>query len=335
MKKMLMFGLLSLFMIPNVIFAMDNDSYFTTGFGKELTYQQYEKMQNLGYDDEKIRRMPNEFIDKYLSENLELVSSESQTIQEIYTFNNSDMVNQCFNNCTFDDVRNGAIPISVDEMEVSNELFEQFQGEVATPYATGSKSHVYNSRKMTTYVFYDSAKGAYKIANFAEWDGVPSGKSFDINAVAFKSPGVVIMTGSQSAYQSYEEYKITLFGHSSSEFKVINYSTNSDHYRIHTNGIGIAMNLANGSGLGYGTENHVSYLEYYVKKNVTNTINTLDVIGRYKHASGGTDFTDFIGLSIDATPTNALTLAILVSNSVSKKYDEGNYCNLVLTNMGW
>ena len=91
------------------------------------------------------------------------------------------------------------------------------------------------------------------------------------------------------------------------------------------------MNLTDPSGIGYDTANHVSYLEYQVKKSVSNQIYELHVAGNYLHAKSSVSLEDFIGFDI----TSALDITLLLRNIATTTYDAGNHVNLVLGNLDW
>lgn len=292
MKKKFMFAIFSLLLLPSVIYASEIDSCFTTGIGNKLTCEEYSKMQSLGFTDAMIRSMPDHVINSYLLEDIELVSVDRQISQ-------------------------------------SDVLFFDTNSGFLTP--RDQASHTYGGRTMTTYVFYLSSSDTFKIANYAIWDGEPSKKYYDINAAVFNTTGVAVVKNSQVAYQSYDEYKVTILGPSDVEFKTINYSTNSTRYRFHANGIAIAMNLTDPSGIGYDTANHVSYLEYQVKKSVNNQINELYVAGNYLHAKSSVSLEDFIGFDI----TSALDITLLLRNIATTTYDDGNHVGLVLGDLDW
>lgn len=329
MKKKLMFAMLTAFMLPNVILAQ-SESSFVTDFGKELSYSEYEKMHSLGYDDAFLKQMPNRIIERYLSEDIELVSKEVHHYQEVYTYSNSDMLNACGNNCTFDDVKEGAVPISVNDYEIfGNSSYSQISDNVAVPFVNTNKfsqSNVYKKRTQETRVFYVEGSNTFNLVNAVMWDGVPDKKSYDVNAIGFSTPGVIIVDNSQYAFQTYVEY-----GLGGKQTKEVDYSTNSDHYKFNTNAIGITMNLADGD-FGKGTRDHILYLEYQVKKSVTNTINTLNVTATYKHATFNASLGDFIGVALDPS---ALGIAVFFRNAVEDKYDDGNYTKLICTNLNW
>ena len=327
MKRLFIFFIMSIFIFPTIIFAESNNTYFTTASNKKLNYEEYETLKNLGYNDQMIKMMPDEYIDRNLTEVLELVSMSSHKIE----MDGINVIKECNTSRTGDDVKNGTVT-SENCTKIGEQL--PFYTMSCEPGEKGCKDDPNHGRTLTTYVFYSNTNKTYKIANYVEWDGSPGDKYFDINAVGFNTPGVVIVRDSQKAYQSYTEYKSILFGTKDEEFKVINYSTNSDHYKFHTNAIGITMNLANGSKIGYNTKDHILYLEYYIKKSVTNTINSLDVVGKYKHSESSVDLLDFLGVAI-SEEISPFDIAVLVTKSAEKKYDEGNRNNVVLANIGW
>lgn len=339
MKKKLIFTMLSVFILPNVIFAQDN-KVFTTDFGKELSASEYEKMQSFGYDDDLLSKMPTEAIERYLSEEMTLVSEEAHYIQSIYTYSNSDMKNYCGNNCSLEDVKEGAVPLLVEDYEISEESYNQQKTENSImPFANTTKystTQVFGSRKLEVRTFYIPESNTFKLVNAVMWDGVPDRKSFDINALFFTTPGAVIVNDSQYAFQTYVQYGLT-----GKETKDVSYTTHSDHYKFHANGIGITMNLADGDKF-KGTRDHVLYLEYQVKKSITNKINTFQVKASYTHATSAVSLSDFVGILLSSEPTGnfaalgtSFGIAILVTNYARDKYQEPNVANLICTNLDW
>lgn len=325
MKKSMIAILMVISLFPTLTFAQSPSTMVINNNKVKLTLDEYNELKEKGYTDSQIMFFDQEIINRNLNSDSKLVKQSVSYLKTVYTYDN--------NLSLFDSVSN---VVKTEEIELTKEQyeFETSNGNLNDISLNAEDTKSYGYRVLTTSLYKEGTYSSpvYRVVNVVQWDDnyTPKTRSFDILGISFANTNEIsVKAGSQYAFQTYTQtHKVT----GTSEFKTINYSSNSDHYTKRSNGYAIAMNLVDDTTW-YKMSQMNSYLEYTVIKTGSNVVNNLQFRGAYVHAQKTVELLDVVGFAMD--PSKAGLAMFLLGNPVSEKYDSGNKTFVQMTGIGW
>lgn len=178
MKKVLsLFALLLI--IPAFVFAEDG-VYYTNKNGIEMTYEEYQHLKNLGFEDFEIKYMS--LVDFQENKNVEggVVATSDKYLKTV-----------------------GSPLQGYETYEISKEEYESGKDTSRNPFARISGATETTYKRMTTSIV--KSGNYYRFTNLLQWKIMPATRSYDINAIGFQN-GAVAVVNLPALYQ-YISYK--------------------------------------------------------------------------------------------------------------------------------
>lgn len=250
MKKIIILIVIGTFCIfNNSVHAQDlnNIDCYINGNNIIMTFEQYNKLINLGFTEQEIFNMS----ETEFKNNKDIIGSVISTSEKYYRqqieYNTNNEI------------------ISIIEEEVDEQEYNNFpNSDISLASLTPGYIET-NYKKMTTQIISVSDKYRYKVT--LEWKNMPAVRSYDIIGIGFDS----------SVYIYSNIYFQQNYCYSDGSCS----SSSNGYYKSMSNGGAVAFKLPSSSSI--NTLN--SYLYFTVAKTSSNTIYGLNAYGDYSHAT--------------------------------------------------
>lgn len=306
MKKILkVMSIICLMLITNNVHALEcNEDNYQNKNGIEMTCEEIENLENLGFTDYEIAHMDQEVFDANKNLKGEVLSETTKYYKVTTYYPNQTQV--------FSTV--GSNPVTYSE-EITKAEYEVAEPTISTRGLT--EDPVSTEYKLMTTTIINPGTGNYRYKNTVNWKKIPSIKHYDIIGIGIEESKVYPVIDSQviRAMFSYEANNAC--------YDTI---TNSGTWTKSSTGYAVKFKLPYTSYSGTWTGLNV-YMYFDVAKQNSNTINVLNAYGDYSHATSyftNTSFSFSVGYA-----------GISISASYVNKYDAISTSQATLTGISW
>lgn len=291
----------------NRVHALECDkNTYVNIHGVEMTCEQLNNLQNLGFNEKEIMHMDQEEFDanKYLFGE---VVAETVKYYKTTTYypNNSNLLSI-----------NNSEPISVSE-EINFEEYEQ--GNNIVEIKPNGLSNGYTEttyKRMTTTII--NLGSNYRYKNTVNWKQEPTVKNYDIIGIGIEQSKVYGISSTK--------YIKSLYSYNTNN-ACYDTTTTSGTWTLGADGYSVKFKVPYTSN--YGTFGELyAYMYFNVDKSSSNTINVLNAYGNYRHATSNFTNTTF-SFSITALGI------ISIGGSYDNKYDSISTAQATWTGLNW
>lgn len=261
MKKILLSAAITLCCIPTLVLANENDTYYTTTNGYELSQKQYENLLT-AFTEEEINNLTDVLLDVFKDDKL-TVTTESKYFKTEYKYDNKGNI------------------INSNEKEISET--EWINNQIVA-HTVITKN--YDQRKLTMKAVANESDKIFDVNLENEWTSIPKVKSYDVIGLR-PTKDVALINETVYAIQYYNNEKIdyNVFGGSNAKVDK-EYSLGKFEYLLR--GIGVSMNLVDAATYGLKNQLHIAVKVPIVDQNQ----DILNIVGAYQHATSDVSLSD-------------------------------------------
>lgn len=300
-------SIIGIMLVTNNVYALEcNEENYQNKNGIEMTCEQVENLESLGFTDYQILHMDQDEFDANKNLKGEVLSETTKYYKTTTYYQNENQLLSV----------TGSNPITYSE-EISKEEYETGEPSVNTRGLTnGVTSTEY---KLMTTTIINPGNGRYRYKNTVSWKKLPAIRSYDIIGIGIEESKVYGVSSSK--------YVKSIFSYNSTN-ACYETTTTTGTWDLSSSGYSVKFKLPYTGGYAEWTGLETYMYFDVAEQNPSSTISVLNAYGNYRHATTNLPNVSF---SFGITAYGVIS----VGASYQSSYDSISTAQATLTGISW